>query len=233
MSKVIRIDDDTFARLQNLAEPFIDTPSTVVERLLNYYESRQASVLGPELGKNILNGNQKENKMAQNLFLAPAAEENLRKTIKRSIGFASIENLLTDKDKQIIKSSVSNPSVLNCWAMTENNRAKYNEMSPGDIVIFSVKDTGKFLYLGKVVAKIENENIGKSQWDFVPTKPWKLIYFLEGIKNINIDRTKLVVALGYNKNYVVPGVIKVNPVARDTVLAKHINMEAFIDSFSA
>jgi len=232
MSKVIRIDDDTFARLQNLAEPFIDTPSTVVERLLNYYESRQASVLEPQLGKNFLNGNQKENKMAQNLFLAPASEENLRNTIKRSIGFASIEKLLTDKDKQIIKSSVSNPSVLNCWAMTENNRAKFNEMSQGDIVIFSVKDTGKFLYSGKVVAKIENENFGKSQWDFVPTKPWKLIYFLEDIKNININRAKLVVALGYEKNYVVPGVIKVNPVARDTVLAKHGNMEAFINSFS-
>lgn len=233
MSKVIRIDDDTFARLQNLAEPFIDTPSTVVERLLNYYESRQASILEPKIGKNIVSSNQKENKMAQNLFLAPASEENLRKTIKRSIGLASIENLLSDKEQQVIKSSVSNPSFLNCWAMTESNRTKYNEMSPGDVVIFSVKDSGKFQYCGKVVAKIENEKLGKQLWDFVPTKAWKLIYFLEEIKSINISKSKLVVALGYDKNYVVPGVIKINPVARDTVLTQHRNFDAFINSFSA
>lgn len=170
--------------------------------------------------------------MAQNLFLAPASEENLRKTIKRSISLASIENLLTDKEQQVIKLSVSNPSLLNCWAMTESNRTKYNEMAPGDMVIFSVKDSGKFQYCGTVVAKIENEKLGKYLWDFVPTKPWKLIYFLENIKSISISRSKLVVALGYDKNYVVPGVIRINPVARDTTIAQHGNFDAFLDSFA-
>lgn len=40
MGRVIRIKDDTFKRLQELAKPFVDTPSDVVERLLDDYERR-------------------------------------------------------------------------------------------------------------------------------------------------------------------------------------------------
>ncbi|MDK0518780.1 hypothetical protein [Streptomyces sp. ML-6] len=34
MSRTIRVDDDVFARLQSLAEPFTDTPNSVIRRLL-------------------------------------------------------------------------------------------------------------------------------------------------------------------------------------------------------
>jgi hypothetical protein len=175
MSKVIRIDDDTFTRLQNLAEPFVDTPSSVIERLLNYYESSKSPIQPPELSPISATINQKEKKMAKNLFLAPASDDNLRKTIIKSVSFSDIESLITEKEQEVIISSASNSNTLNCWAMTESNRSKYDEMTLGDMVIFSVKDSGKFQYSGKVIAKIENERLGKYLWDFVPTKPWKLI----------------------------------------------------------
>lgn len=41
MSPVIRISDGTFERLQKHAVPFVDTPDTVIGRLLQFYESHE------------------------------------------------------------------------------------------------------------------------------------------------------------------------------------------------
>jgi hypothetical protein len=39
MMPVIRIPDSTFERLQTIAKPFVDTPASVIERLLDFYEA--------------------------------------------------------------------------------------------------------------------------------------------------------------------------------------------------
>ena len=43
MSKVIRISNQIFTRLQEIAEPLTDTPATVIERLLDFYEENYQS----------------------------------------------------------------------------------------------------------------------------------------------------------------------------------------------
>ena len=43
MSPIIRISDESFARLQKHATPFIDTPAIVIERMLDYYDLHQDS----------------------------------------------------------------------------------------------------------------------------------------------------------------------------------------------
>ena len=40
MSPVIRISDSVFKKLQKLAEPFVDSPSSVIEKLLEEYEKK-------------------------------------------------------------------------------------------------------------------------------------------------------------------------------------------------
>ncbi|KAB0665587.1 hypothetical protein F6V25_07640 [Oryzomonas japonica] len=226
MSKVIRIEDEIFGRLQNHAEPFVDTPSSVIEKLLNYYES---SLSKPETTHAHASQGRRESPM-RNIFLAPASDENLRKTIRGSVSLTSITHLLSKEERQVLQSSVKNVEALNCWAMTEGSRSKFNEMTHGDLVLFTAKDSGKFQYTGEVVAKIDSEKLGGFLWDFVPTKPWKLVYFLGNIQAVNIDKTRLVTALGYSKSYVVPGITKVNPIARDTILAQHGTIESFIAS---
>lgn len=226
MSKVIRIEDEIFGRLQNHAEPFVDTPSSVIEKLLNYYESSQSQ---PEMAHAHTSQDRKENPV-RNIFLAPASDENIQKTIRGSVRLTSIAHLLSEEERQVLQSSTKNTEALKCWAMTEGSRSKFNEMAPGDLVLFTAKDSGRFQYSGEVVSKIDSERLGKHLWDFVPTKPWKLVYFLDNIQAININKTRLIAALGYNKNYVVPGITKVNPIARDTVLAQYGTIESFIAS---
>ena len=41
MSIVIRISEQAYERLQKLATPFVDTPSVVIDRLLDFYEKRE------------------------------------------------------------------------------------------------------------------------------------------------------------------------------------------------
>jgi hypothetical protein len=43
MSVEISIPDNLYARLQRLATPFVDTPASVIERLLDHYEEGQGS----------------------------------------------------------------------------------------------------------------------------------------------------------------------------------------------
>ena len=44
MSPVIRISESIYERLQELATPFVDTPASIIERLLDHYEA----VKGPK-----------------------------------------------------------------------------------------------------------------------------------------------------------------------------------------
>ena len=40
MSTIIRISDSTFERLKALAEPLVDTPATVIDRVLDFYDKQ-------------------------------------------------------------------------------------------------------------------------------------------------------------------------------------------------
>ena len=48
MMPVIRISDPVFGRLQKIATPFVDTPASVIERLLDFYESRSEDKKPPQ-----------------------------------------------------------------------------------------------------------------------------------------------------------------------------------------
>jgi hypothetical protein len=226
--KVIRISDEAFSRLQNLAEPFIDTPSSVVEKLLDFYEERsivKRRISEPERPRT-------QHYENQNLFLAPATQENFIKTISGSIALDDISHLLKDVEREILEHKAEDPRTLHCWAMTESNRANFNAMQEGDIVLFTLRNSGKFEYYGEVIYKTVNRALGNYLWDIVPGRPWELIYFLGNIKSVDIDKTRLVTELGYAKNFVVPGLTKVSAIKLDLILSRHSNIENFIKSVS-
>lgn len=49
MTKEIEISDSIFERLQRLAAPLIDTPESVIQRLLDHYESNHSQAFSPPL----------------------------------------------------------------------------------------------------------------------------------------------------------------------------------------
>ena len=48
MSTVIRISDAAFQRLQTLAEPLVDTPASIIDRVLEYYEQHNSPKPSPK-----------------------------------------------------------------------------------------------------------------------------------------------------------------------------------------
>src|SRR5690554_4411051 len=136
MSKVIRIPEFIFMRLQQYAEPLVDSPITVIERLLNFYEVHN---------HNNKNRNQmiiKDSyplvieKKETNVFLAPASRDNIKRSITGSIDTALAKNHLSPQHLEGLLNSVNGESKFHCWAMTENSRPYYREMKVGDKVVF-------------------------------------------------------------------------------------------------
>lgn len=234
MTPVIRIDDEVYSRLQNLAEPFVDTPSSVIARLLSFYESQSNKMEAIEEIV-VTPANAAESggaSMFKNLFLIPASEANINATIKGRVAPELLKKILSEEAYDGIVKKYDNINDIHCWAMTESNRSKFNDMRIGDYVVFTVKNTGKFNYTARVTAKIESERLGDSLWDYVPNKKWSLIYFLHNINRININKRDFVSALGFSPNYDVPGSIKVQQLQVDTVLAKYKTIDNFIENFN-
>jgi hypothetical protein len=224
MSKVIRIEEETFARLQGLAEPLIDTPSSVIKTLLDYYES--SSSLEP------ISVDTTPAPKKPNLFLAPSILENINRTISQSVNPNEFEHLISKKEIKLLKDSTNDLTSLHCFAMTENKRSTFESMRDGDIVLFTIKNTGKFAYYGEVTCKTDNERLGNHLWDIVLNKPWRLIYFLRNIRTIDVDKSLLVSTLSYQSNYAVNGVIKVRNIKLDIALNRYGNIENMINAIS-
>ncbi len=209
MSKVIRISDSIFKRLQQLSTPLIDTPATVIERILDFYEQRQNPTMN---SSKIDDPGDFTIKTYDDvgLYLAPASEDNLQTSILGSIPISVAEAYLDTFQLAELKTALNGKDKFHCWAMTKSRRSQFNQMNPGDIVLFSSKGTGRFSYKGKVICKLQSAALGNALWSVVPGMPWELIYFLDDIEKINIDKEKLVIALGYDQSYVVPGVVRVS-----------------------
>lgn len=226
MSKVIRISDETFSRLQNLAEPLVDTPASVIEKLLDEHKSASSK-------------NKTEDKMRSynlksnhNLFLVPADKSNIKQSIQKKVNFNDASHYLSSAGKKKLNSILETENLFNCWAMTENNSSTFEQMERGDYVLMTVKDTGKFNYVGRIKGKFESESLGNKLWSFTPGKPWSLIYIIDNLKAVDINKKEMVQSLGYSPKYPVYGVIKVQDQNLKPTLEEYGNIETLINELN-
>ena len=222
MSKVIRISEETFTRLQEISEPLVDTPASVIARLLDHYSGTiPAKVEVNNMGSlNSIN--------AQGLFLAPASQENIHATILNTKPLEFAKNYLDPSEYEALKLALTGNNSFHCWAMTKNSRSRYDAMLIGDMVLFTSKGSGKFSYAATVVHKVENIRLGEALWSVVPGLPWELIYFLEDVRAINIPKEKLIRVLGYSPGYVVPGIIRVDTTRIIKALGNHKSLDEML-----
>ncbi|WP_217907649.1 hypothetical protein [Desulfosediminicola ganghwensis] len=223
MSRVIRISDSIFSRLQAHSIPLVDTPATVIERILDYYEKNCQQV-----GESLLGGISP----GSGLYLAPANEENLDATICNPVPLSNARENLSTQDYNALKKSLKGEEKFRCWAMTKNSLSKFKAMQPGDYVLFSLKGTGVFSYYGQVIHKIRSIELGSALWSVVPNLPWELICFLDNITPIKVPKDELVSSLGYDQGYVVPGIIRVSSERVQNVIKRYGSIGSLISSLS-
>jgi hypothetical protein len=206
MSKVVRITDKAFARLQKLAVPFVDSPASVIDRLLDYYENGGKTNVAMTISE------------PQNLFrktgwpgifLAPADASNIQASITQTVSLNTAKAHLRADQFEALARDLGGRGSFNCWAMTESKRNAFEKMEKGDQVLIKESRSGKFNFCGRVIAKFESDTFGSEVWSVTPNKPWSLVYILDQIRPISIDRVKLVTAFGYESTNYVQGILPV------------------------
>lgn len=222
MSRVIRVSDEVYERLQQLAEPFVDTPSAVIARLLD-----QAEVPNVET---------KEDQMitlstdAPGVFLAPASTENIKATLINKVTLDQVRPHVDADTLQRLEEALGGASSFGLWAMTVTKAAQFRKMKPGAYVLFAETDTGYFTRFGRVIFKFKSDTLGGELWNVTPRQPWTLIYALDDITRIRVRKPEIVSEFGYEPNFAVPGVIAVRDEGLAKVLQKYGSVTEFVDS---
>jgi hypothetical protein len=101
-------------------------------------------------------------------------------------------------------------------------------MTRGDVVLFSLKGTRQFDFKGTVIGTVESIELGDALWPVTAGLPWSLIYLLDDVWSIRVRKPALNIALGYDADYRVPGVIRVNADAVRQALVKYGSMDELL-----
>ncbi|MFA6240932.1 MAG: hypothetical protein WC655_08390 [Candidatus Hydrogenedentales bacterium] len=209
MTPVIRISEEIFTRLQGLAEPLVDTPASVIQRLLDQHDGKaddtrsrtgRERVVLPEFQADKWEG------ACNSLYLAPGSTQNIQKTIAGSVALDQIQAQLTPLQYISLKQALAGSLTLKCFAVKERSRNDFESMVSGDIVLFAEKGAGRFGFVGRVLTKLESENLGGLLWS---DPDWRFIYILDRTWRANIDKKKTLLALGYDEGFWLPRFMRV------------------------
>jgi hypothetical protein len=218
-----------------LGEPLVDTPSSVIERVLHHYEATHR-LRAPEhsVAANSVPSTRTPQpdpatrERQAGVLLVPARPENLAATIRNSVPLDVAREVLSDEQFVALSAAIAPAKEFHCWATTEANKAVYSALSAGDEVLITEKGTGRFNYRGRVVTKVISEALAARLWPDVPELPWKLIYVLERVQRINVRKDALVAAFGYDRNFWVPGHIRVSRAKLAAALEEHGTFEKLL-----
>ncbi|MFC2018733.1 hypothetical protein ACFLU4_02090 [Chloroflexota bacterium] len=244
MTPVIRIPDQVFERLQKHAEPLVDTPASVVEKLLDYYESQKSlndrgDQHNSEVASNPRLSNEQEKTTSTqkgiqpNLFLVPAINTNIRETIQKSVSIEVAKRFLSDAEVNQLCDVLGGKDSFHCWAASRSRLAIFREMQPGDFALLSERGSGLFNWFGKLVAKFHSKEMGEYLWPVVPGYAWEYIYVLDDLKSIAISKKKLVTELGFKPKDPVMGLRRLQPSVVTRILARYNTIEGFLDSMKS
>jgi hypothetical protein len=229
MAPVIRISDHVFRRLQQLSVPLVDTPNSVIQRLLDQVGTPADTAATKPVRERGVDGLAVNSESIDpGLFLAPASTENLEVSVAQAISLDEVRTRLDPKIVALLRSQLGEAKSFHCWAMTSSSRATFDKMHVGDIVLFTPRRTGRFTYRATVSAKLESQQLGDLLWRITPGKPWSLIYLLEGVRRIDVDKERLVAELGYDRSFRVYGITRVEPARLKAAIARRGTLEAVL-----
>ncbi|MCE9674430.1 DUF3883 domain-containing protein [Paraclostridium bifermentans] len=149
------------------------------------------------------------------VYLAPASIENLNKSVISFVNREILEKCLTEIEMKNIEDIYKGRKV-KCWGMNCGSgkyKTYFKNFTCNDYIVFTPRNSGKFKYIGKIVYKMFNEELGQLLWSFKSNKKneaWKYILFIDDVKEINIDKNEILTLLGYKHNYPVYGLTKLN-----------------------
>lgn len=235
------MSDDVFRRLQRISEPLVDTPSQVIDRILEHYErsapariSRDSSsrleVAEPSVNHTRADVSRLSGQPDVRLFIAPAGDANLRRTITEQVDVSAVEALLSNPQLEDLKRVLGKSGGFHCWALTESRRSVFDAMRLGDVVVLITPHTA---FTGRVQYKLISEKLGNHLWPSQPRLPWKFVYLLTDVLQRRIQKSRLNDAFGYKSAHVFPGVSRVRPEPLRIALDKYGTIDKLLTACAA
>jgi hypothetical protein len=142
-----------------------------------------------------------------NIFLVPAPPENVKETLAKAVTFERAAKYLDHETLERLFGALGGQIPFHCWAATEGKNSKNFElMSRGDEFLFAVTGTGQFEWRAQLRTKFESEQLGRELWPHLGKtgnqrsrgdKPWKLIYVVDNLTKIKMNKREVLKALGY------------------------------------
>ena len=163
-----------------------------------------------------------------NLYLVPASAENLAATIYHKVPLEVLDGIVSSHEQGQISNLQEIKDGFHCWAFPQGKIGNWHDMRVGDIVLITPKQTGKFQIAGRAIYKLQSEVLGNKLWPFVPGEPWKNIYLLGTLANIDLEKKSFLTHVcGYSPRFVVPGSIRVKGAHLEQLLSKYKTLENF------
>lgn len=152
-----------------------------------------------------------------NIVLQPVAnmvaQRHLAKTVFNPFLLTSIASYIGPNDLANLKSIYTDGKV-RVWGIKSKNTSRYNKLSRGDLVLFCAHNV--ISAYGEIDYIIRSPELAMALWgNDKDGETWENIYFLSNVKDgINIPKSKVNEALGYERNYNVQGFNVVSDLGR-------------------
>ena len=179
----------------------------------------------------------------KNLFLVPASQENLNRTIFTRIPFTIAEERMSETLYRGLEGRINNSDGFHCWAMKPTRQSVFDKMRVNDIVLFKPNRMDAYRYKARVVHTLLCRDLGNYLWSV--GERWHLIYFLEDIEEIKINFQKFSKNIGYEEPYhenrrrrnlppkkykdCLQGIRRVNDELMRNVVSQYGSIEAFLE----
>ncbi|ADB58825.1 AAA family ATPase [Archaeoglobus profundus] len=161
----------------------------------------------------------------RNVFIAPGSEEHINKSvfdlssesgkgpllsIKGLIPIKSIEDVLTDEEKEALKKIYSDGKV-RMWGTRPSLKNTWESIREGDLVVFYSR--GRYICAADIVYKTRNPELARKVWgnyDDKTGETWEYIFFVKNVRELNVDRKEFNKRVGYSENFFPQGFMRVN-----------------------
>jgi len=168
----------------------------------------------------------------RNIFLAPRSgkksAEHFRKTIQYGFQKRDIESHLSEEDKQALEER----DIVYIWGNRGEGRRPWAKMEKADYVFFYQE--GKITWIGELLYKTHNKPLADALWEqYVEgdkRESYEYVFFLENLREVEIDYALLKDFAGYKPNAVVFGFQSYRERGIKNLREKHGSIENFIDT---
>ncbi|MEA2701996.1 MAG: hypothetical protein QOE22_705 [Candidatus Parcubacteria bacterium] len=166
------------------------------------------------------------------IYLAPRSNEtsqaNFIATLASGYPRDHIHQYLSTEEEQ----ALGVQDQLYIWGSGEGRRFYWDQMQPGDSVLFYAK--GVFVYTGKCILKKQSAEIARALWGNIPQKEetWEYLFFLDELRPIQLP-LEIIRELGaYDDKMVVQGFVSLREGALDRIYATYGSLDSFFDAYS-